>query len=264
MTKETRFLVDVGMDGLPFPIKALSRVSPDGQPTIANISIKARIMHEFEAQWIDKFIQVLHRHRDRIGPRTLRENVPDYMRELNATAVRVNFDYPFFVEKLTPVSREKCLVKYACSYAAKSPSLDDPPRAIFRIKVPCITTFPVSDQAKPGGLFGQLSVLAVEIESVRDVYPEDLVDIVDKHALAPVYSFLTLEDQTEVIRKIHSEKKTSVVMVDEIKGELARQDGIDSYTVECSNFGMLHSYATLIRTEKSMWVPFSGYEDAEI
>jgi GTP cyclohydrolase I len=264
MTKETRFLVDVGMDGLPFPIKALSRVSPEGQATIANISIKARIMHEFEAQWIDKFIQVLHRHRDRIGPKTLRENVPDYMKELNATAVRVNFDYPFFVEKLTPVSREKCLVKYACSYAAKSPSLDDPPRAAFRIKVPCITTFPVSDQAQPGGLFGQLSVLAVEIESAREVYPEDLVDIVDKHALAPVYSFLTLEDQTEIIRKIHSERKTSVVMVDEIKGELAHLDGIDSYTVECSNFGMLHSYATLLRTEKSMWVPFSGYEDAEI
>jgi GTP cyclohydrolase IB len=264
MTNEKRFLVDVGMDGLPFPIKALSRVDPDGQKTIANISIRARIMHEFEAQWIDKFIQVLHGHRDRIGPKTLRQNVPDYMRELNASAVRINFEYPFFVEKLTPVSGEKCLVKYACSYAAKSPSLDDPPRAIFRIKVPCITTFPGSDQAKPGGLFGQLSVLGVEVESVQDVYPEDLVAIVDKHALAPVYSFLTIEDQSEVIRKIHSDRKTSVVMVDEVKGELARHDGIDSYSVECSNYGMLHSYATALRTEKSMWVPFSGYEDEEI
>jgi GTP cyclohydrolase FolE2 len=264
MTKETRFLVDVGMDGLPFPIKALSRVNPDGQATIANVSIKARLMHEFEAQWIDRFIQVLHKHRDAVGPKTLRANVPDYMRELKATAVRVDFEYPFFVEKLTPVSKEKCLVQYACSYAAKSPSLDTPPTAIFRIKVPCITTFPTSDQAKPGGLFGQLSVIAVEIEAVQDVYPEDVVAMVDKHALAPVYSFLTAEDQTEVIRKIHSERKTSVVMVDEVKGELARQDGIDSYSVECSNYGMLHSYATVLRTEKSMWAPFSGYDGGEI
>ena len=260
MTKETGFLVDVGMEGLPFPIKALSRANPDGQATIANISIKARIMHEFEAQWIDKFIQVLHGHRDRIGPKTLRENVPDYMKALNATAVRVNFEYPFFVEKVTPVSKEKCLVKYACSYAAKAPSLDARPNAIFRIQVPCITTFPGSDQAGPGGLFGQLSVLAVEIQAVQDVYAEDLVELVDKHALAPVYSYLTPEDQNQVVRKIHSERKTSVVMVDEIKNELAHRDGIDSYSVECMNYGMLHSYATLLRTEKSMWVPFSGYE----
>jgi hypothetical protein len=139
--------------------------------------------------------------------------------------------------------------------------LDDPPRAIFRIKVPCITTFPASDQTKPGGLFGQLSVLAVEVESAQDVYPDDLVGMVDQHTLAPVYSCLMAGDQTEVIRKIHSERKTSVVVVDEVKGELARRDGIDSYSVECSNYGMLHSRATLLRTEKSMWVPFSGYGD---
>jgi GTP cyclohydrolase IB len=264
MTKETRFLVDVGVDGIPFPIKALSRVDPDGQATVADISIRARIMHEFEAQWIDRFIQVLHKHRDKVGPKTLRQNVPDYMKVLNASAVRVDFEYPFFVEKLTPISKEKCLVKYACSYSARSPSLDDVPKAIFKVKIPCITTFPVSTQATPGGLFGQLSVLTVEIESVKDVYPEDLIAIVDKHALTPVYSFLTLDDQNEVIRKIHSEKKTSVVLIDEVKSELARQDGIDSYAVDCTNFGMLHSYATLLHTEKSMWVPFSGYKDEEI
>jgi len=39
---------------------------------------------------------------------------------------------------------------------------------------------------------------------------------------------------------------------DEIKGELARNR-------RCSNFGMLHSYSTVIGTEKSRWVPFSGY-----
>jgi hypothetical protein len=27
---------------------------------------------------------------------------------------------------------------------------------------------------------------------------------------------------------------------------------------------MLHSYSTVIGTEKSMWVPFSGYEDVDV
>ena len=53
MKDEKRFLVDVGMKDLPFPIKVESKANPDGQATIANISINARIMHEFEAGWID-------------------------------------------------------------------------------------------------------------------------------------------------------------------------------------------------------------------
>ena len=115
MLDEKKFLVDVGMRNLPFPMRVISKVNPDGQSTIADISITARIMQEFEAQWIDKFIQIVHEHRDRIGTETLRVNIMDYLKELKATTVRIDFDYPFFIEKLTPVSKEKCLVRYLCS-----------------------------------------------------------------------------------------------------------------------------------------------------
>ena len=264
MPDEKRFLVDVGMTDLPFPMKVSSAANPGGQDTVANISIKARIMHEFEAFWIDRFVQVLHSHRDRIGTKSLGANILDYLKSLNATAIRVDFEYPFFIEKLTPVSREKCLVRYNCMYSAKLPSLDNKPKIFFKIKVPCITTFPVYDDKKPESLFGQLSIVAIEVESTKDIYPEDLVAIVDKHALMPIYSFLTRDDQSYVIQKIHSERKTSVVMVDEIKGDLMRNKDLDFYSINCANHGFLHSYGTVIRTEKSMWVPFSGYEDNEI
>jgi hypothetical protein len=61
MSMESRFLVDVGLKDLPFPIRVVSRASPEGQPTVATVDIRARIMREFEARWIDTFIQVLTR-----------------------------------------------------------------------------------------------------------------------------------------------------------------------------------------------------------
>jgi hypothetical protein len=100
MTEDKRFLVDVGMKNLPFPMKVLSKANPDGQQTVANISISARIMHEFEARWIDTFIGVLHQHRERIGTKTLRSNIADYVAKLSASRVNIDFDYPFFIEKL--------------------------------------------------------------------------------------------------------------------------------------------------------------------
>jgi len=260
MTEEKRFLVDVGIKGLPFPIKVISKLNPDGQHTVADITISARIMHDFEARWIDKFIQIVHSHRDSICPKTLKVNVMDYLKELNATMVNVDFDYSFFVEKMTPVSKEKCLVCYRCSYSTKVSSVLETPRVIFKMKIPVITTYPISKSEDLKSFFGQLSVMDIEIESQKDFYPEDLVEIVDRHSLSPIYSFLAEEDQSFIIQKIHSKKKTSVVVIDEIKDELAHNRDIESYQIRCSNFGMLHSYSTIIATEKSAWVPFSSYE----
>lgn len=256
MSGENKFLEDVGMENLPFPMRVLSKVSPDGQPTIANVSISARIMHEFEARWIHKFIQILHQHQENIGPKTLRTHVLDYLTQLKATAVRIDFDYPFFIEKMAPVSKEKRLVRYLCRYSTKASEVSGV--AIhFKMEIPVITTYPESAPDRPGGLFGQLSIVTVEIASEEDIFPEDLVEMVDKHALAPVHSFLTEEDQEYIIRKVHSEEKTSFELVDEIKKDLARDRKISWYSVNCANHGMLHSYSTVIGIEKSSWIPFT-------
>jgi GTP cyclohydrolase FolE2 len=257
MNDEKRFMQDVGMADLPFPMKVLSRDHADGQFTVAKISITARVMSEFEAHSIDKFIQVLHHHRDRIGTETLKVNILDYMKALNATKVKVDFDFPFFMKSVTPVSRETGLVQYLCTYSASVSKSSPEPKVSLRIKIPCITTYPQSGLEKQGGLFGQTSAVDVEVESQKDIFPETLIDLVNSRCLVPIYSFLTDEDQAYVINKIHTEQKTSVVMVDEIKAELANTSDIDGYTVTSTNFGMLHTYKTFIGTSKSMWIPLS-------
>ncbi len=257
MKEDKRFLQDVGMSELPFPMIVPSRDNKEGQHTIAQISIVARIMHEFEARWIDKFVQIVHQHQEHIGAETLNGNILDYMKELNATKVKVDFNYPFFFEKRTPVAKESCLVRYMCTYSASVSKSDLKPKTSLKISIPCITSYPASDSDKPGGLFGQLSSVEIEVQFQKEIYPEDLIEIVDKHALVPVYSFLTEDDQAYVINKVHTELKTSVVMIDEIKDELANMRDIEGYSVSCSNFGMLHSYSTFIGTAKSMWIPLS-------
>lgn len=57
MVDQKKFLVDVEMRDLPFPMRVLSKLDSDGQHTVVNISISARIMQEFEARWIDTFIR---------------------------------------------------------------------------------------------------------------------------------------------------------------------------------------------------------------
>ena len=260
MSEENRFLVDVGINDLPFPILVKSRSRPEGQHTVATIAIKARIMREFEPQWIDRFIQIVHEHRDRIGLKELATNIRDYHERLNANNVHVDMSFPFFYEKVTPVSHEKCLVRYLCTYSGTYPSVVDKGlRVSLHIDCPVITSYPAGSAS-----LGQLSHVHLEVMPKEEIFPEDLIELVDRHALAPVYSYLTAEDQEHVMKRIFEQRKTSVVMVDEIKTELARNPSISWYFLNCSNFGMLHVYNTAISTEKSYWVPFSGIEDQEI
>ena len=252
------------MKDLPLPIKVMSRGVSDGQLTVAGISISARIMREFEARWIDTFVQIVHQHRDRIGTATLVQNIQDYVKALKASAVTLSFDFPFFYEKLTPVSHEKCLVRYLCTYMVKANSLMGAPKVTLTVNIPALTTYPVSAPEANGGLFSQLSILTLDVEPRKEIFPEDLVDLVDRHALAPIYSFLTAEDQLYLINKVHAENKPSVMVLDAIKDELAHDANIEWYEVTSANFGMLHSYSTVIGTEKSMWIPFSGYSSDDI
>lgn len=260
---EQRFLVDVGLRNLYLPIRARSRGNDAGQPTVAEIGVAARIWRKFEAGWIDGFIRIAHRHRGEVGPESLRANVMDYHHEFRAATVRIKLDYPFFYEKQAPVSGESGLVRYRCSCAAQLDTLERGPRVMHRLEIPVLTTYPVS-HPDSGGLFARLSVVECDVETEGDgPFPEDFIDVVDRCALSPVYSYLTAEDQAAVIAKVHRERKTSVMMIDEIKDELRRMNGVKSYAVRASNYGMLHPYSTFVATEKSNWAPLTAPGQSE-
>lgn len=257
-------MLDVGMQGLEHPMRVASRRDPQGQATIATINITARISREFQAQSIQKFIEIIQRHGEAIGTRTLRRNIIDYLRELQATAVTIDFSYPYFIEKAAPKSGLANLIRYKCTYSAKATASDDYPRLSFKIRVPALTTDPGSNPASDCGLFAQLSRVEIEVQPRNEVFPEDLVEIVDRQALCPIYPFLTSEDQSEVVQRVHSTRRSSVVMVDAIKEELARNSSLEWYAVRCENYSMLNPYSTLLTTEKSVWIPCSCYDFEEL
>ena len=261
MSDSERSMVDVGIKDLPFPMRVRSREHLDGQWTVASISVSARVMQQFEARWVDVFVRVLNRHKAQVGTEWATQNVEGLLDELNASRVRIDFTFPFFVEKLTPVSQEWCPVRYMCTRTSNLSSAHSKTSRSFRIEIPCITTYPTSSLSLSGGRFGQLSVFDIDVESEKVVYPEDLVDLVDRNAVAPLYSFLTEMDQTYIIDQVHAVDKTSVVVADEVRNELAHDRAITSFSVRCANFGMVRGYSTFLATEKNKWVPGSGWED---
>ena len=264
MYEEGVFLADVGINNLSFPIRVPSRADPEGQHTIAEVSAYAHIMKEFRPRWMNKFMQVLHRDRRALGVAGMRVILEDLMQELRANKVTIRFDYPFFMEKTTPVTRERCLVKYSCSLEGWITVTRDKPAVLFRMRIPVITSHPASVLGEPGGLLGQLTLVNVELQSDKPLYPEDVAELVESYAVSPVYSYLAEEDQEYIINKIHSVFKPSTILIDRVKDRLARNEDIEWYSVECRDYGIVNNYTILARVEKSRWIPFSSYIEETI
>lgn len=265
MNKGKAFLVNVSIRDLPFPIKVHSSRVAGEQSTIANISIQARLMKEFEAECIDRFIQITHSHRDNLCVESMKNNAKDYLTALNANTVRISMDFPYFVEKRTPKSNEPCLVKYDCRYSSQYPSIGGEVRTTFSIACPVITSYPIQDLGKSTTeYFPQMSVLHIEVQPKKDIAPEQIVALADEKSLSPVYSFLAKEDQLYLIEKTRNTFQSSIDTIDGIRMVLARDENIEWYSISASNYGMLHNYSTFINLEKSNWVPGSNYEDDSI
>jgi GTP cyclohydrolase I len=250
------------MDDFDFPFRVAGRGKPEGVPTVGKISVHARINQEFEARWIDRFARVLHQHRDAVGSRSLRKGIVDYLEALHADSVQVSLSYPYFVEKKTPISKLPCLVGHNCTYRAKLTALGGEPKLSLKVEVPTLTTDPCSSPDQPGFLFAQRTLVTVEVASNDSLFIEDIVEAIDRHALIPVYSFLTAEDKEHLVGLAHSRTVSSVVLTEAIKDFLAPREDVDWYRVVCRNRGLLHLYATEVSTEKGSWVPASDFADA--
>jgi GTP cyclohydrolase IB len=242
-------LLEVGVRDLPYPVRVPSRADPRGQPTVARVSLEASVAHEFEADWADRLVRVLHEHRERISAPALKQDVGAYLEALGAGMVEISLEYPFFVEKRTPRTGQKCLVKYDCTYCIVGLLPRSAPKVFFKIAVPCITTGPSPDGRRRGASVGQVSTVTLETESQRDVYAEDLVALVDRNALAPLYSFLGPEDREDVLRRIRTQRRTSVELVERVRGELSADPGLGFYSVRCLDSSFLRPYRTLIGEE---------------
>ena len=73
-------------------------------------------------------------------------------------------------------------------------------RTTLRIDCPVITPIR-SLRTASGSAFGQLSHVQLEVIPKGEIYPEDMIELVDRHALAPVYSYLTPEDQLNLTQQ---------------------------------------------------------------
>jgi GTP cyclohydrolase I len=192
----------VGISDLKYPIQVLDR---NGKPfsVVAEISMSVHLPHHFKGTHMSRFLEVLTSHEGEITMRTLPAILRDLKAKLDAESAYIDVKFPYFIEKEAPVSMAKGKVGFECTFIGSSNGVKDD--FALRVKVPVTTLCPCSKEISDRGAHNQRGYVTLEV-TTRELSPgkwdivwiEELVEIAEKSASAPVYSVLKRPDERHV------------------------------------------------------------------
>lgn len=237
----------VGVCDLRYPITVLDRANGK-QQVAATFSLSVSLPRQFKGTHMSRFIEVLVDHDGEVTMRTLPSMLKDLKTRLDAVTARVEVSFPYFVERTAPVTGLKAPMDYECFFQAEANGhLSD---FIVGVKVPVKSLCPCSKAISDYGAHNQRGIVTLQVKPARDsegrpelIWIEELIEIGEKSASAPVYPLLKREDERFVTMQAYD----NPVFVEDVVRNVARhlrEDGrIGWFEVRVVNHESIHNHS---------------------
>ena len=192
----------VGICDLRYPIVVLE---PDGrrQETIARLGMSVSLPHHFKGTHMSRFVEVLNEHRGEITMRTMPRLLRDLKERLEAVKAKIEVEFPYFVEKTAPVSGARGLMDYTCRFIGEADG--DTDDFVLGVEIPVASLCPCSKAISDYGAHSQRGAVTIRVRSSLGsdgkpqlIWIEELIDLAERSASAPVYPILKRSDERHV------------------------------------------------------------------
>jgi GTP cyclohydrolase I len=158
-------------------------------------------------------------------------------------------EFPYFIEKMAPVSKEKSLMEYTCKLWG---SLNDDIDICLGVEVPVTTLCPCSKEMSEKGAHNQRGIVSIKIRFKKFFWIEDVIKIAEKSASSEVYSLLKRPDEKYVTEKAYDNPRFVEDIVRNVAKKLEDNPNITWYSVESENIESIHNHSAYALVEKSL------------
>jgi len=243
----------VGVNDLRYPISVLDR-EQEKQHTVARLSLAVNLPHHFKGTHMSRFIEVLNEHRGEITMRTLPEILRDLKERFDAESARVEVTFPYFLERSAPVSGARALMDYECSFVGEANGkLED---FVLGVTVPVTTLCPCSKAISDYGAHNQRGYVNMEVRSrwtenqqPELIWIEELVEVAEQSASAPVYPLLKRPDERHVTMQAHDNPTFVEDVVRNVAVRLQDDTRVSWFRVHAENQESIHNHSAFARIE---------------
>jgi len=235
-----------GVSGLRYPIVVLDR--QDGrQETVAQISMSVSLPHHFKGTHMSRFIEVLNLHRGEVTMRTIPQILHELKQRLEAETAHIEVKFPYFVERIAPVTKSKALMDYECTFIGESNGTKDD--FILRVQVPVTSLCPCSKEISDYGAHNQRGYITIEIRSQQKedgeseiVWIEELIEIAERSASSPVYPLIKRPDERFVTMQAYDNPVFVEDMTRKAAEQLMENSKVVWFRVHAENDESIHNH----------------------
>lgn len=236
----------VGVRDLRYPIVVLDREN-ETQSTIATLTMSVELPHHFKGTHMSRFVECLEEHRGEITMRTLPSILRDLRERLDAEKAHIEVRFPFFMERFAPVTKSRSLLDYEGYFIGTSDG--DHEDFVLGITVPVTSLCPCSKTISDYGAHNQRGHITLEVrlfdevwEQKNYVWLEDLVEIAESSASAPLYALLKRPDERHVTMQAYENPVFVEDMVRNVAGKLQDEERISWFKVSAINQESIHNH----------------------
>ncbi len=237
----------VGVKGARYPI-VLRDKAAQIQHTNAVVNLYADLPHDFKGTHMSRFIEVFEEYRSDISLPRILAMLGKIRQELEAETAYCDLHFPYFIEKKAPVSGQKSIMSYDCSYEAKA--WEGGHSLLVGAAVPVQTVCPCSKAISERGAHNQRGIVTLKVASGPFFWFEDMISIVEDSASTDLYTLLKREDEKYVTEKAYERPRFVEDLVREVYLRVDRLGIFPAFSVEAENFESIHNHSAYAFVEK--------------
>lgn len=238
----------VGIKDLEYPIIVLDRLNRS-QSTTARVNMYVDLPHNFKGTHMSRFVEILNQHHGRISVRDIGRILDTMLKRFECRTAHLEIRFPYFIEKSAPVTGARALMSYQCALLA---ALEQRGKRrvsdmVVEACVPVTMLCPCSKEISGRGAHNQRSNITLQVRSRALIWLEELIEIAESEASAPVYSLLKREDEKSVTETAYDRPRFAEDAVRGVAERLSADRRIRWFVVESENHESIHNHSAYAR-----------------
>jgi GTP cyclohydrolase I len=169
-------------------------------------------------------------------------------KKLNSATAHLEMEFPYFMTKKAPVSRQEGLMDYTARFSAAA--CGDEIDFVLTVIVGVTTLCPCSKAISEFGAHNQRGNVTVQIRSKKAIWIEDLIAIVEASASSELYSLLKRQDEKSVTERAYENPVFVEDLVRNVALKLNSHKDVTWYKVEAENYESIHNHNAYACIEK--------------
>jgi GTP cyclohydrolase I len=242
----------VGIRALRYPLRFVDAgtADADAQATVATFAVDVALPPERKGTHMSRLVAVIDEMREPLSLARLPRLVEQMLGRLEASAGRIEVEFPWFVRKAAPMSGVESTMDYTVRLVGAVQA--GATRTTASIVVPVMSLCPSSKAIADYGAHNQRShlTIAVRPRPGTELSLKRLVRIGEEEASCELYGLLKRSDEKYVTERAYERPRFVEDLVRGIAARLAVDASLLGFRVAAENFESIHNhsaYAEIVR-----------------